>query len=293
MASDVESKIARRRIVHSYVSSVVSISLVLLLVGAATLLLMNTRKISDYFRENMKMAVILVPEATDSDAMALQSSIDELTFVKGTEFISREQGEKEMAALLGEDFLNVFKASPVPLSVEISLQPAYVQPDSLEKAGAIVSALPMVEEVSYQATLVEALDSNLKKITAVFAVFIVLMLFISFVLINNTIRLTVHARRFTIHTMRLVGATRAFIRRPFMARAAILGLCAAAVAIVLLSGVIFLVKASFPIFFQAIGTDILLYAMGSVVAVGLAICMLSTYFVVNKLVAFDKDQLYY
>ena len=148
----------------------------------------------------------------------------------------------------------------------------------------------MVDEVVYQKSLVDALNSNLNRISMVLGVFIALMLFISFVLINNTMRLNVFARRFTVHTMKLVGATRAFIRGPFLLRAAFLGLFASVIALVMLTG---LIRAEFAQLFEIFTLPRLLIVMGVVVASGLIICVISTWFVVNKLVSLDKDELYY
>ena len=151
----------------------------------------------------------------------------------------------------------------------------------------------MVDEVVYQKSLVDALNSNLSRISAVLGIFIALMLFISFVLINNTVRLTVYAKRFTVHTMKLVGATRAFIRRPFLVRSAFLGLFASVVALILLTGVMFVIRSEFSMLFEIFTLDRLLMVMGIVVLSGLAICVASTFFVVNKLVSLGKDELYY
>ena len=139
----------------------------------------------------------------------------------------------------------------------------------------------------------DALNANISKISLVLGVFIFLMLFISFVLINNTMRLTVYAKRFTVHTMKLVGATKAFIRGPFLARAAFLGLFSSVVALILLVGVLFVVRSEFVQLFEIFTLERLLIVMGIVTVAGLVICVGSTYFVVNKLVTLGKDELYY
>ena len=144
--------------------------------------------------------------------------------------MSREQGAKEMTDLLGEDFLNVFEAAPIPVSVDVTLKADYVSSDSLEVVKNEIMKSPLVDEVVYQQFLVDKLNTNLRKISMVLGVFIVLLLFISFVLINNTVRLNVFSRRFTIHTMRLVGATKSFIRAPFMVQAVFQGLFSALLA---------------------------------------------------------------
>lgn len=285
--------ILNRRLRSAYMSSVISISLVLLLVGMASLLLVNARSVSDYFKENMKVSVMLDRDVSEKKAMDFQSAVDTMRFIKSTEFISAEQGRKEMEALLGEDFLDVFETSPIPISVDVTLKADYVSADSLETVKSELLAFPEVDEVVYQRSLVDALNANLGRISLVLGVFIALMLFISFVLINNTIRLSVYARRFTIHTMKLVGATRAFIRAPFLLQAAFQGLFSAMIAIVVLIVALFFLRSEFAGLFGIFRLELLLAVMGIVLVSGVLICVVSTCFVVNRLVSLRKDELYY
>lgn len=233
------------------------------------------------------------PTVPESDALMFRKELDSMVFVHGTEFISKEQGEKEMEDMLGKDFLKVFETSPVPTSISVTLDPRYVLEDSLKVVEATIGKSPLVDEVVYQRSLVDALNANISKISLVLGVFIFLMLFISFVLINNTMRLTVYAKRFTVHTMKLVGATKAFIRGPFLAKAAFLGLFSSVVALILLVGVLFVVRSEFVQLFEIFTLERLLIVMGIVTVAGLVICVGSTYFVVNKLIALGKDELYY
>ena len=282
----------RRRLANAYLSSVISISLVLLLVGVASMLLVNTKSVSDYFKESMQISVIMKPEVSDNEALAYKETLDSMKFVRSSVFVSKAQGEKEMESMLGKDFLSVFQSSPVPVSVSVSLDAAYVVPDSLKIIETKISSSPLVDEVVYQQSLVDALNANLSKISAVLGIFIALMMFISFVLINNTMRLTVYAKRFTVHTMKLVGATRSFIRGPFLVRAAFLGLFASVLALIMLVGILFVIRTEFGQLFEIFTLERLLIVMGIVVASGLIICVLSTYFVVNRLVSLTKDELY-
>ena len=288
-----ENKIIRRRLRNAYASSIISISLVLLLIGIAALLIVNARSVSDYFKENMQLSVILKPDVSDEDALSYQKSVETLPFIKGTRLVTREEGAAELAGMLGDDFLSVFETSPVPVSLEITLQADYGAPDSVAFVRRTLSASDNVEEVEYQQSLVETLNANLAKISLVLGVFILLMLFISFVLINNTVRLGVFSRRFTVHTMQLVGATRRFIRKPFMNGALLQGLVSSVLALVALAGVLALLRRSFPQMFAVIELRSLLIVAGTVIVCGVAICLLSTYLVVNKLVSLDKDRLYY
>ena len=175
----------------------------------------------------------------------------------------------------------------------MTLEAEYVSADSLKIVSARISDSDLVDSVEYQTSLVDALNANLRKISLILAVFIGLLLFISFVLINNTVRLSVFSRRFTIHTMKLVGATRSFIRAPFMVQSAFQGVFAAFIAIIILVGMLFFMKSEFSQLFEIFRLDLLLLVMGIVLVSGLFICLSSTWFVVNKLVSLKKDELYY
>ena len=288
-----ENKLMRRRLMNAYLSSVISISLVLLLVGVASMLLVNAKSVSDYFKENMQVSVLMKQNVTDEAALEYKEDLDDARYIKSTTFISKEQGQRELAAQLGEDFLDVFETSPIPVSIDVTLDADYVSADSLEIVKAEISESPLVEEVVYQRSLVDALNANLSRISLILGVFIALLLFISFVLINNTVRLNVFARRFTIHTMKLVGATRSFIRAPFLVQSAFQGIFAAFIAIIVLVGLLFLMRSSFAELFEIFRLDLLLVVIGIVIASGLIICLVSTYFVVNKLISLRKDELYY
>ena len=288
-----ENKLLRRRMVNAYLSSVISISLVLLLVGAAALLAVNVGGVSRYLKENMKISVIFNQEVTGGQAEKYAGSASLLPYVKDVRVVSREEGEKELANMLGEDFLSVFETSPVPVSADVTLKAESVVADSLALVVKALSASPLVDEVDSRQGLVEALDTNLTKISAVFAVLIAVLLFISFALINNMVRLSVYARRFTIHTMKLVGATRSFITAPFLKAALVQGLVASVISTAALSGILYALNRSFPEFFSVLSRSSLLIAAGIIFATGALLCTLSTYFVVGKLSEAPKDDLYY
>lgn len=291
MAS-VENRLIRRRLAGAWMSTVISISLVLLLVGVAGLLVANARSVSDYFKENMQVSVLMKQEVGDDEAMEYVSDLDAKPFIKSTTFVSREQGAKEMTDLLGEDFLNVFEAAPIPVSVDVTLKADYVSSDSLEVVKNEIMKSPLVDEVVYQQSLVDKLNTNLRKISMVLGVFIVLLLFISFVLINNTVRLNVFSRRFTIHTMRLVGATKSFIRAPFLVQAVFQGLFSALLATLMLVGILFFVRSEFAQLFEVFRLDMLLIVIGVEILAGVLICVVSTALVVGRLVSLSKDELY-
>lgn len=287
------NKIMRRRLANAYLSSIISISLVLLLVGMASLLLVNAKSVSDYFKENMQVSVMMKQNVSEESAMKFKTKLDKERYIKSSVYVSKEQGMSEMAQMLGDDFLDVFEVSPIPASIDITLNADYVSADSLEMVKQEIGKSTLVDEVVYQRSLVDALNANISKISMILGVFIALLLFISFVLINNTVRLNVFARRFTIHTMKLVGATKSFIRAPFLVQAAFQGVFSAVVAIVVLVGVMFFVKSEFQQLFEIFRIELLLLVMGIVMAAGIVICVISTYFVVGKLISLKKDELYY
>ncbi len=287
------NKIIRRRLANAYLSSVISISLVLLLVGIASMLLVNARSVSDYFKENMQVSVMMKQTVSEDAAMKYQDGLNKERFIKSTVFVSREQGKREMADMLGDDFLDVFETSPIPVSIDVTLNAEYVSADSLEVVKEVIVKSPLVDEVVYQRSLVDALNANLSGISFVLAIFIALLLFVSFVLINNTVRLNVFSKRFTIHTMKLVGATRSFIRAPFLIQSVFQGIFAAFIAIIVLVAMLFVVRSEFAQLFEVFRLELLLVVMGIVLVSGVVICFVSTYFVVGKLVGLSKDDLYY
>lgn len=288
-----ESKATRRRLINAYLSSVISISLVLLLIGVASLLLVNAGSVSRYFKESVQVTLILADNVSEEVASDYAEELAARPQVRAARFVSRERGEEELKQMLGDEFLSVFETSPVPLSIELSLEASYVCPDSLAILLPALEAEEPVAECECQSGLVDALNANLAKISAVLGVFIALMLFISFVLINNTVRINVFARRFTIRTMSLVGASRSFIRRPFMLSALVQGLVSALIAIGGLALIVFFLAESFPELATAIGTRSRLLVALIVLLSGLMICTVSTFFVVNKLLKVSKDKLYY
>ncbi len=288
-----ENKLIRRRLAGAWISSVISITLVLFLVGVASLLLVNAKGVSDYFKENMQVSVLMKQEATEDEAMDFATSLDSKPYIKGTRFVSKSEGVKEMSEMLGEDFLRVFESAPVPISIDVTLKADYVSADSLEVVKKEIAASPLVEEVVYQQSLVDKLNTNLAKISLVLGVFVLLLLFISFVLINNTVRLNVFSKRFTIHTMKLVGATKSFIRGPFLGQSVFQGLFAALLAILMLLGALFFIRREFSQLFDVFSLDLLLVVIGIVIVSGVVICLVSTWLVVGELVSLPKDELYY
>ena len=287
-----ENKTIRRRLWRAWVSTVISIALVLVLVGAAALLLLNAKAVSDYFKENVQVSVIMAGDASEAAVQAYQHELDSLPFIRSTAFISKEQGIREMADMLGEDFMDAFGSAPIPMSIDLSLEAEYVSRDSLAMIAGVLGASPLVEEVVYQESLVDSLNANLGKITTAAFVLIAVLLFISIVLIGNTVRLAVFSKRFSVHTMRLVGATKRFIRRPFVGQSVLQGTVAALLSIGFLAGGLYLLDREFPGALRLFPREILLMVAGIVLLTGIVICAVSTVIVVGRLVDMDKEELY-
>lgn len=288
-----ENNLVKRRLVRSYITSVISISLVLVLVAAAAVFSANARNVASYFKENMIVSVILKQSASEKEAEAFAATLAQKDYVKESRFISKEEGAQEMKALLGEDFLSVFESSPIPVSIDLHLNGDMVAKDSLSVISSLIEESPLVEDVVYQETLVEALNSNLGRISAILAVVIALLLVISFALINNTVRLNIFARRFTIHTMSLVGAKRSFICRPFLLHSVVEGAVAGVLSsIIILSLAAYFNKGS-ELFAAVMDMRLIRAACAGTVLLGIVICVVSTVFVVSRVAYISKDDLYY
>lgn len=288
-----KNNIVEKRLIRSYVTSVVSISLVLILVAAAAILVANANNIARYFKENMTVSVILKQSTSEKEARALEKDLSKKSYVKESRYVSKEEGAKEMEALLGADFLDVFESSPIPISIDLKLDGDVITRDSLNYIKGNIQKSRFVEEVVYQETLVEALNANLHKIGLIVGAVILILLFISFALISNTVRLNIYARRFTIHTMSLVGAKRSFIARPFVKQAVLEGAASGLLASAVMFGIVAYVKSSSPLLENVIRTDLEVAVLGLTVLLGILICVISTFIVVRRVAYISKDDLYY
>ena len=283
----------RRRLVRSYITSTVSISLVLLMVAAAALFAANASNIGRYFKENMAFSIMLKQSATEQEAHALSQKLLAEDFVKDSRYISKEQGAQEMKGLLGDDFLDIFETSPIPISIELHLNGDFITSDSLGVIKDKLLSQEIVEEVVYQESLVEALNANLRKISAVIAVIIALLLVISAALISNTVRLNIYARRFTIHTMSLVGAKRSFIARPFVIQGAIQGAVSGILAAGIMLACLSYIGKRSPLLASVTDPGITAAVLGGTLLLGVLICVASTLRVVSRVAYISKDDLYY
>ena len=288
-----DNKSVARRFLHSYLSSLISITLVLVLAGTGGLVADNAAGMRDYFRENLTLSVIFDASVSDESAKRLTEIIAAKTFVKSADFISQEQGTQEMKEILGEDFLDVFDFNPVPLSADIHLKSEYVHPDSLENVEAEIMLNPGIREVVWERTLIEVVSNNLEKIGVVLLIIISLLLFISFFLINNTVRLNVFSKRFTIHTMKLVGAKSSFIKKPFMTHAVVQGLISGVLASGILWTILFFIRRDFPQIHNMMDPVLLIYLFAGILLSGIVLCIISTLLVLNKVLSLPADDLYY
>lgn len=288
-----EKGVIFRRLLHSYLSSIISISLVLLIVGVLGVLAVNASAVSSYFKENIRVSVIFEKGTPDSEAQTFMKIVEKESYVKRAEFVSKERGAEEMKKMLGDDFMEVFDVNPIPLSVDLYLNAEYLESDSLKTISAKLSDMPDVREVAYQESLVKVINQNLEKIGVVLSVVLALLLFISFVLINNTVRLNVYSKRFTIQTMKLVGAKRSFIRKPFIRQGIYQGMIAGVISAIMLVAALFVVKSDINQLFVIFDMKLIALVLVGVILAGITICLISTWIVVNKLLSASADEIYY
>lgn len=277
----------------TYVSAVISTSLVLFLLGSSGILLLNAHRFSVFFKENLSLSVILDNDVSEADAAWVRKELDAAPFVRQTRYISKEQAAEEMAQLLGADFLEMFGNNPLPVSIEANLTAAYANADSVAAIERQLQAIPYVREVACQYSLIDVINKNINKIGLVLLVFIALLFFISMVLINNTIRLSIYSKRFLIDTMRLVGATRSFIRRPFLLRSVWQGVVAGIIAVLLISGVLYVLQSEFSELLGLVDLSLVGLLFLALLLLGILISWISTFFSVSRFLRLHNDELYF
>lgn len=288
-----EERYTRRRYQSSLATTVVSITLVLLMLGLLALVVLHARKLSDYVRENIGFRVYIKENAPAEDIILLQKQLDASTFVKSSEYISPEQAANELTAELGEDFIDFLGYNPLPPSIDLRIKAAYGNIDSLEVIEKKLMQETVVKEVFYQKSLVHLINRNIRRISLVLLGFSALLLLIAMALINNTIRLSVYARRFIIRTMKLVGATRGFISRPFIIRGILQGLLSALLAIILLTVILYFLMQELPELIGLYDLNLYLAVFGLVILTGVFLAWISTWFAVRRYTRMKEDELYY
>lgn len=284
---------AKRKLRSSYATTIISISLVLFLLGIIGFLMLNANRLSVYVKENLGFTVLIKDNSREAEVMRLQKILNAAPYVRVAEYINKDQAAEVLREELGEDFVEFLGYNPLLASIEVKLSAAWANPDSMARIESQVMSFPEVKEVYYQKNLLEAINDNVRRISIILAVFSGLLLLIAMALINNTIRLSVYSRRFLIRTMQLVGATRGFIRRPFLFKSILHGLAGATIAILLLSTVIYGLSNELDgvIGFSNVMMIGVLFAF--VVLVGIVLTLFSTFFAVNKYLRLRTDELYY
>jgi len=281
------------RLRNSYVTTVVSIAMVLFLLSLLGLLILNARRIGDYVKENIGFSIILKEDVREADVIQLQKTFDANPAVKGTTYVSAQEAAEELQKELGENFLDFLGANPLKPSIDIRFHAAWANPDSIAKFEKEFSSYPQVYEIYYQESMVNLVNENLRKISIVILGFSALLLLISIALFNNTIRLLVYSKRFIIKTMQLVGATRKYIRRPFIIRGMLNGLFGSALAGVLLLGVFYIAKRQMPEVLQFTDSVTIAMLILLIFLVGMVLSGITTILAVNKYLGIERDKLYF
>jgi len=274
----------------SYFSIVISISLVIFMLGLISLLIINAKRLSDYAKENIGFSIVLHDEKMEMDIIKLQKELDLADYVLETKFITKEDAAESLKESLGEDFVVFLGFNPLLPSIDVRLKANYANSDSILKIEKQLKTNALVKEVSYQKSLVNIVNENVKKISLILLVFSILFFLISFALINNTIRLSFYSKRFTINTMQLVGATKNFIRKPFMKQSVFLGIFGASISILFMIIAIYFLQ-------NTLEDIIIIYDKWLIFIImlilGILISLISTYLAVNKFLKLKSDELFY
>jgi cell division transport system permease protein len=287
-----EHKITQRRLRSSFVTSVVSIALVLFLLGILGLLVLNAKRLSDYVKENIGFSIILKEDVKEVEIIRLQKNLDASQYVKSTEYITKKEAAKELKKELGEDFVEFLGYNPLLASIDVHLQADYANPDSIKLIKKDLQEYEQIKEVFYQKSLVQLVNQNIRKISIIILIFSAFLFLIAIALINNTIRLSIYSKRFIINTMQLVGATKGFIRRPFIYRGMLQGIIAAIIAMGLLTGSVYFMQKEFDEIITLQDVEILGILYTGVLIVGVFISWISTLFAVNRYLKIKVDKLY-
>lgn len=286
-------KINRLTLINAKITSVVSVTLVLLLLGLTVLTFFVGKGITAYVKENMSFSVMLNEDVTDLQIMQLRKRLDAMPFVKSSLFISKDQAKEQLIEDLGEDPEELLGYNPATDCIDIFLHSDYANSDSLTMVSQMIKAQTNVDDLLYRQEALDLVNDNLKKISAILLVLSLILLFISFTLIRNTIRLSIYSKRFIINTMRLVGATNGFIRRPFIIRNIVDGVFAGLLANVLIMGLLFYIGEQYADLRSILQTNDLIYVFATVIVLGIVITFLSTVLAVNHFLKMKANHLYY
>lgn len=283
----------KRRLISSYFSVVLSIALVLFLLGMLGLLVLNTKKVADHFKEQIALTVYFNDDAKDEAMQNLTKSLDTASYTRSVTFVSKEEAAEQTKEAIGEDFMEFLDYNPLQNSIDVYMNADFVSSEKVEEIATKLSENTAVDEVAYDKPLISLLNNNLKKISFWVLIVSALFTFIAVLLINSSIRLSVYSKRFTIKTMQMVGATKGFIRRPFIWNSVKLGIIGAIVALIGMAAVIYYLNNSFAELNLLADKKLILALFGGVFLTGIVITWLSTFFATTRFLNLKTDELYY
>lgn len=275
-----------------YISTIFSIALVLVMLGMLGLILVHAKNLSNYVKENIVLNIIVDEGAKETDVLQFQKDLDANPAIKQTQYVNKELAARNLTKDLGEDFVNFLGYNPLLSTVDVYLKADYANNKSIEALKAQIGKNPVVKEVIYQSSLIDMVNKNINTISLVILAFAAILMLISIALINNTIRLAIYSQRFLIKSMQLVGATRSFIRRPFVLIAALHGLIAAIIAIIILLGILYYAQREVPEIVILRNYTEFGFVLLFLVGVGIFITAISTTFAVSKYLRLKIYDLY-
>lgn len=285
-------KFQKRRLISSYFSVVLSIFLVLFLLGLLGLFIINSNKLANDFKEKIAMTVFFENSAKDTTLVKFGKELKVAPYAKSMVYVTKEQAAKQHTDIIGEDFMTFLGENPLQNSYDIHLKADYVEKDSIAKIEAKLRENPMVSDIVYDKQLVNLVNDNIKKVSMWILIISGFLTFIAVLLINSSLRLSIHSNRFIIKTMQMVGATKAFIRKPFVTRSIKLGIMGAVLAILALIGVLLYVESKFPDLGILENKGLIGIVLLAVFGVGILITWLSTHFATQRFLNLRTDDLY-
>ena len=286
-------KYQKRRLISSYFSVVISISLVLFMLGLLGLLVLNSKKVADYFKEQIAITVFLKDNAKEVEITQLKQSLALAEYTKSATFVSKEEAAKEHQETLGENFIEYLGENPLQNSIDVYILADYVTPQKMEEITNELKSKGFVDDVIYDKPLIAQLTENVKRISFWVLVISGIFTFIAVLLINSSIRLSIYSKRFTIKTMQMVGATKKFIRQPFVWKSVRLGIVGAIVAMIGMGVVLYYLNQSFPQL-QLLGDPMLLAVLFVFIfLMGVFISWISTFIATQRFLNLRTDDLYY
>lgn len=288
-----EEPLVKRKLAGSKITSVVSVSMVLFAIGLIGLIVLHTKKLSDYVKENVGFTVFMNKNVKEADIVKLQKQIDSHEFVRSTLYISEEKAAEDYQKELGVNFVQFIGKNPLHTSIEVYFKAEYSKPLLFEQLIDEIQKNPHVKEVTYQQTLISDVNKNATKTTLLLLGFSLIFLIIAITLINNTIRLSVYAKRFLIKSMQLVGATESFIRKPFLLNGIITGFISAIISIAMLIGIILYFRKLIPEIISLQSIDLFLILFAFIIVSGILLTLISTYLAVRKYLKTKSDYLFY